>query len=182
VRTLIEDGISPGMPPGWFLSDEEVANVANYVLSLGKVPPEKVPGDPNHGAATYARARCEMCHILAGEGNSVGPDLTDIGERRGADQIRLTLQHPDRTIPEEFLLVEAVPLTGSPIQGMRMNEDSFSIQIRDLAGRFHSFRKVDLKELKKLRGATPMPSYDRKLSAAELDDLVAYLAARRGQS
>ena len=63
-----------------------------------------------------------------------------------------------------------------------MNEDSFSIQIRDLSGRFYSFRKADLKELKKLRGKTPMPSYERGLTTEELDDLVAYLAAQRGQS
>jgi hypothetical protein len=63
-----------------------------------------------------------------------------------------------------------------------MNEDSFSIQIRDLSGRFYSFRKADLKELKKLWGVTPMPSYESGLSATELDDLVAYLAAQRGQS
>jgi hypothetical protein len=51
-----------------------------------------------------------------------------------------------------------------------------------LPGHFYSFRKADLKELKKLRGMTPMPSYESGLSAVELDDLVAYLAAQRGQS
>jgi hypothetical protein len=96
--------------------------------------------------------------------------------------LRQTLRHPDRTIPDGFLLVEAVLSSGDAIRGIRINEDSFSIQIRDLSGRFYSFRKADLKELKKLRGVTPMPSYESGLSATELDDLVAYLAAQRGQS
>jgi putative heme-binding domain-containing protein len=169
------------MPPAWFLTDDEIATVASYVLTLGTVPREKVPGDPTHGAAVYVRARCDVCHILAGVGNSVGPDLTEVGARRGAAQLRQTLQHPDRTIPDGFLLVEAVQSSGDAIRGMRMNEDSFSIQIRDLSGRFYSFRKADLKELKKLRGMTPMPSYERGLTTEELDDLVAYLVAQRGQ-
>jgi cytochrome c oxidase cbb3-type subunit 3 len=182
LRALLANGISPEMPPAWFLTDDEIATVASYVLTLGTVPREKVPGDPTHGAAVYVRARCDVCHILAGVGNSVGPDLTEVGARRGAAQLRQTLQHPDRTIPDGFLLVEAVQSSGDAIRGMRMNEDSFSIQIRDLSGRFYSFRKADLKELKKLRGMTPMPSYERGLTTEELDDLVAYLVAQRGQS
>jgi cytochrome c oxidase cbb3-type subunit III len=182
LRALIGNGISPEMPPAWFLTEDEIATVAGYVLTLGSVPRENVPGDATHGAAVYGRANCGMCHTLAGQGNSVGPDLTEVGARRGASQLRQTLQHPDRTIPDGFLLVEAVLSSGDAIRGMRLNEDSFSIQIRDLSGRFYSFRKADLKELKKLRGMTPMPSYQSGLSATELDDLVAYLAVQRGQS
>jgi cytochrome c oxidase cbb3-type subunit 3 len=182
LRALIGNGISPEMPPAWFLTQDEIATVAGYVLTLGSVPREMVPGDATHGAAVYGRANCGMCHTLAGQGNSVGPDLTEVGARRGASQLRQTLQHPDRTIPDGFLLVEAVLPSGDAIRGMRLNEDSFSIQIRDLSGRFYSFRKADLKELKKLRGMTPMPSYQSGLSATELDDLVAYLAVQRGQS
>jgi putative heme-binding domain-containing protein len=122
------------------------------------------------------------CHTLAGQGNSLGPDLTEVGAKRGASQLRQTLQHPDRTLPDGFLIVDAVLPSSDTIRGIRLNEDSFSIQIRDLSGRFYSFRKADLKELKKLRGITPMPSFESTLSALELDDLVAYLAAQRGQS
>jgi len=77
-------------------------------------------------------------------------DLTEVGARRGATQLRQTLEHPDRTIPDGFLLVEAVLSSGDAVRGMRINEDSFSIQIRDLSGRFYSFRKADLKELNAL--------------------------------
>ncbi len=49
-------------------------------------------------------------------------------------------------------------------------------------GQFHSFAKSELKEVRRLRGETPMPSYEASLSAAELDDLVAYLASLKGKS
>ena len=57
-----------------------------------------------------------------------------------------------------------------------MNEDSFSVQIRDAGGVVHSFRKTELRQLRKEPGKTAMPSFRGALSAAELDDLVAFLA------
>jgi cytochrome c oxidase cbb3-type subunit 3 len=80
-------------------------------------------------------------------------------------------------MPEGFLLVEATTLAGDKIKGIRVNEDTFSIQIKDATGQFHSLSKQDLKELQKLRGETPMPSYEAVFNTYELDDLVAYLAS-----
>ena len=52
--------------------------------------------------------------------------------------------------------------------------------MRDEKDQFHSFRKAELKDLKKEFGATTMPAY-KTLAQAELDDLVAYLASLRGE-
>ena len=78
-------------------------------------------------------------------------------------------------------MVEAVPASGEPVEGLRVNEDTFTIQLKDAAGQIYSLRKSELKELRKLRGQTPMPSYEPLLSSAEIDDLVAFLASQRGQ-
>ena len=181
LKSLIENGIAPEMPPAWYLSPEEIANVAAYVRTFGNVPPEVLPGDPARGKAIYARSGCSACHILAGEGSGYGPELTDVGARRGSSRLRETLQNPAKTIPEDFLFVEAATSSGQTIRGIRLNEDTFSIQLKDQQGRFHSFRKSDLRDLKKLRGETPMPAYGSALSAAELDDLINFLASQRGK-
>jgi hypothetical protein len=78
------------------------------------------------------------------------------------------------------LLVELVISSGETIRGIRLNEDTFSIQVKDSSNEFHSFRKADLSELRKMRGKSPMPSYEHSLSAEELTDLVAYLAGLGG--
>jgi len=88
---------------------------------------------------------------------------------------------PSTTLPSGFLYVHAVPATGAAVRGIRVNEDSFTIQLRDADGDHHSFRKSELKELKRLQGETPMPSYENKIAGAELDDLVAYLAGLKGK-
>jgi hypothetical protein len=67
------------------------------------------------------------------------------------------------------------------VPGIRINEDSFTIQLLDTAGRYHSFRKSELKSLRRLEGETPMPSYEGQIAAADLDDLVSYLASLKGK-
>jgi cytochrome c oxidase cbb3-type subunit 3 len=77
--------------------------------------------------------------------------------------------------------VKATTASGQAIEGIRANEDSFTIQLKDSSGQYHSFRKQELKELRKLRGETPMPPFEGILSTSEMQDLVAYLASRRGK-
>jgi hypothetical protein len=62
-----------------------------------------------------------------------------------------------------------------------MNEDTFTIQLRDQAGRIHSLSKLDIAGLEKAFGESLMPDYGSELSASELDDLIAYLASLRGE-
>jgi len=181
LKSLISAGISPDMPAGWFLTDEDVTNLAAYVRSLSKIPTEPLPGDAMRGARVYAKGGCSKCHIVAGAGFGYGPELSNIGIRRSAPYIRKAIAKPSATMPEGFLLVEAITPAGDKIEGIRVNEDTFSIQIKDATGQFHSLRKQDLKELQKLRGETPMPSYEGVFNASELDDLVAYLASLGGK-
>jgi putative heme-binding domain-containing protein len=178
---VISNGIEPEMPGAWQLNVHEVYSVAQYVRSLGAMPPEVLPGDPARGERIFQSKGCMGCHIVAGKGEGYGPELTDIGSRRNGAHLRQTILRPATMLPEEFLYVAAVTLTGASVRGIRVNEDSFNIQIKDARGQFHSFAKAELMELRRLRNETPMPSYEGSISPAELDDLVAYLASLKGK-
>jgi putative heme-binding domain-containing protein len=182
LRKAISDGLAPEMPGAWQLNAREVANVALYVRSLGKVPPELLPGDSDRGARLYESKGCAGCHMIVGKGAGFGPDLTAIGARRNGAYLKQTLVKPGATLPDDFLYVAAVTASGQTVRGIRINEDVFTIQLKDVRGRFQSFRKSELKELRRLRGESPMPSFETSLTAGELDDLVAYLATLRGKS
>ncbi len=181
LKGVIMDGIAPNMPQGWYFDDDDVANLVAFVRSLSKVRPDPIPGDVTRGASVYVKSGCSGCHILDGAGTGYGPDLTAIGERRRASFLQQVISKPPAALPEDFLLVKATTPAGETVQGIRVNEDSFTIQIKDPSGRYHSFRKDELTELKKLRGETPMPSFEGILSATEIQDLVAYLASQRGK-
>jgi putative heme-binding domain-containing protein len=181
IQSVIENGIWPDMPPAWYLDPDELASIAAYVRSLGTVPPEKLPGDPQRGKLIYARSACASCHVLNGAGAGIGPDLTGVGSRRGAAQLRQTILDPAKAMPDGFLLVDLVTPGGEAIRGIRLNEDTFTIQIRDLQGGIHSFRKADLGRLDKLRNQTPMPAFGSQLAGPDLEDLIAYLTSERGR-
>jgi len=179
---VIRDGVKgTEMPAASTLSSREIWQLAGYVRSLGQLPVETVPGDPHRGQEIYrTKGKCSQCHILNGQGESVGPELSDIGVRRNARYLRESLVEPEAAVPDGFLQVHIVTRDGRSIIGVRLNEDTFTIQLRDLTGRIYSFFKQDLKDLQKDFGKSPMPSYQRVLTPAELDDLVAYLVSLRG--
>jgi putative heme-binding domain-containing protein len=176
---ILEDGIrGTEMPGANALSDRELRQTATYVRSLGKVALKPVPGDVVRGAEIYrGKAGCAGCHSVRGDGGVAGPDLSSIGESRSAAFLRESIVNPGAAVPEGYLLVTVVPNSGPRVTGMRVNEDSFSIQLRDAAGRSYSFWKKDLAEIERERGKSSMPSYRGQLADAELTDLVAYLAS-----
>lgn len=183
LKKVIHDGIEGTEMPGtWMFSANDVREVAAYVLSLGRVESKPVPGDANRGRGVFEGASgCTSCHMVEGEGGIVGPDLSDVGLRRGTDYLRQALVSPGATVAEGYLLVRARTRAGEEVTGVRMNEDTFTIQLRDQAGGIHSLTKQELEELEKAFGESLMPSYETELSGKELEDLIAYLASLRGE-
>jgi putative heme-binding domain-containing protein len=191
---LLTEGL-PGTAMGaaWQLSERETAQMAAYVRALGRAPAEALPGDPARGRTIYeGRGGCAACHIVRGTGGGQGPELTEIGDRRGLAYLRESLLSPGASLPDRlvshepnsyagYLVVRAVTDTGVEIVGARVNEDSFTIQLRDAAGGLHSLRKTRLRTLDKKDGQSLMPSYRETLTAAEIDDVVAYLMTLRAR-
>ncbi len=177
---VIGEGIRGTEMPGGEneLSDHEIRQTAAFVRSLGRVPVKPVAGNPARGAEIYrGKGNCTACHSIQGEGGVAGPDLAGIAARRSAGYLRESLVDPEAAVPEGYLLVTVVAKNGEKVTGARVNEDSFSIHVRDNSGRSHSFWKSDLAQIDKQRGKSPMPSYKSQLSEDEMTDLVAYLAS-----
>jgi putative heme-binding domain-containing protein len=179
---LIRDGI-PGssMDGAWQLSDNEIWRLAAYVRQLGRSTQAAPSADVSQGRALYAKLGCSGCHIIAGAGASLGPELTAIGAQRSAAYLKEALLDPGAAIPSGYTLVALETHDGRHLRGLRVNEDSFTIQIKDLTNHYHSFRKADLARLEVESHKSAMPSYSGRLSASEIDGFVAYLASLRGE-
>jgi len=176
---IIDNGIrGTEMPGAKAMSPNEIRQTAAYVRSLGKIAQQAVPGEPARGAEVFAgNGKCSSCHAIHGEGGVAGPDLSTIGASRSPAYIRESILNPAAALPDGYLLVTVIPNSGPRVTGIRVNEDSFSIQVRDSAGRSYSFWKKDLTKVEPQRGVSPMPSYQGKLSDTELTNLVAYLSS-----
>lgn len=179
LATIISNGIEgTGMPGTWMLSEREVESVARYVRSLGRLAPEPITGDPDRGRELYeGRGGCAACHVVAGEGGILGPSLDGVGSLRGAAYLRESLLAPGEVVAPEYVVVSAVTSDGREVVGARVNEDSFTVQVRDSSGRFHSFDKRSLSRFEKRFGESLMPGYESELTRAEIEDVVAYLAS-----
>lgn len=180
VRTGIPGTDMPGFTT--VLTERTAWQTAAYVRTLGRSAARPAPGDAKHGAALYESAGCGACHVVAGRGTTIGPELTSIGALRGPSHLRESIVNPSATHPAGYLVVRAKTTAGREIRGIRLNEDVFWIHIRDAGGTVHVLQKSDLSALDRELEATLMPSYASRFSAAELDDLIAYLATLRGPS
>jgi putative heme-binding domain-containing protein len=192
LRAIIRDGIPDrGMPRVRRTTDNEQRQLIAYVRSLGRAARTATAGDPQKGSAVYQRSGCNSCHVVKGDGGTVGPELTTIGIQRGPDYLRQAVLDPAAALPhgsqpvpsrnlDEYLPVRVVTRDGKEIRGARVNEDTFTIQIRDSNSQLYSFRKTDLRQVEKEFGKSLMPAYKDRLSAGDVNDLVAYLSGLGG--
>ncbi len=192
---IIRDGIPGTEMPRSRLAGEKIQQLAAYVRKLGQAPPTTATGNAKRGEQLYfTKGNCAQCHARNGQGGAFGPDLSEIGLKRGAAHLRDSLLDPEADVPksvatyrpgtsiaDNFLQLRVVMRDGKRITGVRVNEDTFTIQLREASGRVHSFFKSELSELHKDWGKSPMPSYRAVFSKEELDDLVAFLLSLRGE-
>jgi putative heme-binding domain-containing protein len=193
LANVIANGIAnTAMPRIRRFTEGELQQLVAYVRSIGRVSQERVPGDAKKGAAIYKNLGCASCHIVDGAGGNLGPDLSDVGIMRGTAYLRQAIVDPGAALPKgtlqvpargyaEYLPLRIVTKQGGEVRGIRVNEDAFTIQVRDQAGKFYSFRKDDLELLEKQAGRSLMPAFANRVSAGELTDLVAYLASLKGE-
>jgi len=178
---VIRDGIPGTRMPASALTPGQIWKLTAYVRTLGRVDGAKSSGNPRHGEQIYAgKGGCARCHTIGGRGGAIGPDLADIGARQNGAYMRTSLLDPDASVALGFLQVRVVSKDGRSFTGVRVNEDSFSIQIRDLSNHLYSFWKTEVEEIVREPKRSLMPSYRNVLNAEELDDVVAYLESQQG--
>lgn len=180
---VVRYGLPETEMPATLLAPREVWQIAAFVRSLGAASSaEAAAGDAQRGREVVSsKGACLQCHAIGLNGGRLGPALTDVGARRGPGHLRAKLLDPAASIPDDFRMAQITTREGRKIEGVRLNEDVDSIQLRDAAGKLHSYWKRELLNVKVERRTT-MPSYSDKLNAREIDDAVAYLSTLRGES
>jgi len=192
----IHDGI-PGtaMPAatnggiGVGMSDEEIWQVITYIRSVEKKASAAETGDAAHGKELfYGASGCGICHMVNGKGGRLGPDLSSTGASRSVEYLTESLRSPSKRLAEgiseplkdfsqEYETVAVVTSDGTKLQGVVLNEDSFTVQMLDTREQLHAFEKSKLRSYVKTRESL-MPAYDAKaLPEKDLKDLIAFLLA-----
>jgi putative heme-binding domain-containing protein len=166
------------------LKPVQVQKLITYIRSLARSPSETtwkpyLSGDPGAGRKLFfdvkSKAQCVKCHSIGGDGGRIGPSLDRIASRRAAEFIMESIVQPSKEIAPEFEAVVVATKEGKVITGLRINETNFNIQLREENGRFHSFLKRDLEEVKVMNKSLMPENLPEILTVKELHDLFAFL-------
>jgi len=173
----IKGGIPGTTMPAMPLPDEDIWRIVVFIRAMrGSASETDVPGDTAHGTAIFSgKGNCEHCHMLDGKGGMIGPDLSNVGAQMTLKHLRESLSE-DGPIPPDYRPVKVVTCSGATVEGIAKNEDAFSIQILDYEDKLHLYDMADLRSVENGKKSLMPHDYDKVLSAAEYQDLVAMLA------
>ncbi len=65
----------------------------------------------------FKAALCASCHMKGGEGNTIGPDLTTLGNRFSYADIITAIQEPGKTISSQYAATELSLTDDTSIRG-----------------------------------------------------------------
>ena len=191
-RTINEGVPGTAMPPngatqqGVGMTEEEIWQVITYLRSV-QVKASQQPGNAARGKQLFfGAAACANCHMVGGKGGRLGPDLSLTGAARATSYITESVRNPSRRLAQgiseamkefsqEYETVTVETPDGQKLQGVILNEDTFTLQMMDTSERLHLLEKNTLRSFTKSRESL-MPPYDEKmLSDKDLQDILAYL-------
>jgi len=179
---FIRSGSPAGMP-GFNLDAAEMAGIIAYLRNMNAFDASTVKrGDAGRGRTLVeGKGACMQCHRIGASGSRVAPDLSEIGSARSAGSLQRSLLDPSSQMMPINRPVRVVTKDGTTINGRRLNEDTYSVQLIDDKERLHSILKSDVLQFT-VSTDSPMPSYKGRLADDEIADVVTFLLSLKGQS
>jgi putative heme-binding domain-containing protein len=126
--------------------------------------------------------------MIRGQGGLLGPDLANIGNQRSPAKLREAVLEPGKLVEPGFRTVRVVLADGGTLAGVARNSSNYELQVVDRQERLHLLERREWREVQWPEGSLMPNDYRKKLSAQELQDLLAFLSrqstgapARRGR-
>lgn len=175
LRELIIKGVPGSGMPGFPLPAAELDQTVGFVRALLAPASANPPkGDVAAGEAFFTGAgKCLSCHMVNGKGAAVGPDLSDLGNRRKLREIEQSLDSPSAAITSGYSVVTVQLRDGTRMRGLARNQSNFDIQLQSLDGQFHLFRRTQISGIEPETGSL-MPAL--QATPAQRTDLLAFLS------
>lgn len=136
--------------------------------------------DFEQGKMMFDATRCSSCHLMRGEGGSIGPDLTQLGTRFSAKDMLEAIIEPNKTVSDQYAATVFTMKDGSSILGRLTNEDGNTYYISQNPFAPEVIREVSKAEVVDTKYSyisVMYPGLINRLNEDELKDLMAYLMA-----
>ena len=113
---------------------------------------------------------------ILGRGGKIGPDLSDAGGTRSTTVIRIAIEEPGANGSKGFEKARVVLKSGQTLDGVIKNRTNYSLQLLDARGELHLHLMNDIRSLTIAAKSVMPANYKSRLTPAEINALVAYLA------
>jgi len=182
LRNVIANGFPTAGMPAFTFDATDFTGVVAYLRNMNSIDRGSLkPGNAAHGQTVVeTKGACLSCHRIGNKGSRKAPNLSTIGASRSAGSLERSLLDPSSQMWPINRPVHIVTKDGKVINGRRLNEDTYTVQVVDEEGRLISFEKPNLREFT-ISTKSTMPSYKQELSPDELSDVVTYLLSLKGQ-
>lgn len=193
---LIKNGVAGTRMSPSRLPETDIWKIVTYIHALrGTAIDNPLPGDAAHGEQVFwGKGQCGTCHMMNGKGALTAPDLSNIAGTRKASSIADALTKPQHRVyasggahlpalpaMDSYLPVYVTTADGKIIEGVLLNEDSYSVQMIGNDNQLHLFDRAKVRRVV-VEPRSLMPTdYDKRLMPDEFKDLLAFLT-RQGRS
>ena len=180
--TTIRSGVQGTQMPSFSaLPSDDVWRLVTYIKSLsGQTGAQGVAtGDAANGEALFfGKGGCTSCHEINGRGADLAADLSAEGAKPVGAIKTGVLHQIRRRFPPMPHFADVVTADGKSLRGLVRNEDAFFIQLEMTDGSWATLDKKDVRSVTDTGSALPTDTAT-KLSAKEIDDVVAFLAQHK---
>ncbi len=170
--------------------DKSVAERAIKLLALGgglpnadrqRVIAEMMPllkktGDVASGKKVYV-AQCAKCHLFAGEGTAIGPDLTGMAVHP-KEELLIHIIDPSRSVEGNFKAYRVVTLDGRTIIGLLSSESKTAIELIDAEAKKIALSRDDIESLKETDKSLMPEGFEKQIKPEEFVDLLEFLTQK----
>jgi len=186
LRAVSEDAIldiirkGKGKMPAFPLPPADQVELAHFVHLLNTTGPDTaLAGDPQAGERYFfGEGRCASCHVVAGRGGSLGPNLSDVASRvRAADLVKVLTDPGSRPAAGGYGLAAVTLNDGTVLRGFARSQGLHDLVLQTDDGKLHLLSESEYQAVAPVTGSG-MPAFQG--TADQRRDLLAFLSRQHG--
>ena len=175
LRSFRDSGLKKRIDTLWKDDSQQIQQSDEIARFKQRMTPEYLKsGDAGAGRLVFEQT-CAKCHVLFGEGATIGPDLTGSG-RKKTDYVLSNLIDPNAVIDPAYRLTKIVTNDGRLFSGFVIQHDDKSVTLRTQEARIR-LAMNDVEELRTSKTSMMPEGMLRKHSDEQVRDLLVYLAS-----
>ncbi|MEK6238270.1 MAG: c-type cytochrome, partial [Planctomycetales bacterium] len=137
----------------------------------------RLSADAQRGRAFFKKI-CAACHRSGGEGNAVGPDLTDVRDKT-RETLLLDVLDPNRAVEPRWVSYSVATTDGRVLSGLLVGESANAVVLRRAEGKQDVVPRAAIEAIS-ASGKSLMPEgVEKDLSPQDVADLIEFLKRQR---